>query len=264
VAAHIVLFWVAAGLYAVAGALYTVFIVGGPARLGGAARLTLGVAALAHMSEIGARGVAGMHPVGSAGDAVGFLAWIMVLGYLAAAWRKRIDAVGAFVAPAALILMLAAYLSPDAGSSTEGLGVLGRVHIGLAALGVSAFGLAAGIAVFYLLEDRQLKHKKMGHLVKRGAALETLDRMAHRAVQVGFPVFTVAMVAGALWQARRSGSIRPEYPVALIAWGSFAALLVARHTAGWRGRKAARLTLVGFGATLVVLGIYVFRRVAEG
>jgi ABC-type uncharacterized transport system permease subunit len=39
---------------------------------------------------------------------------------------------------------------------------------------------------------------------------------------------------------------------------------VARHTAGWRGRKAARLTLVGFGATLVVLGIYVFRRVAEG
>jgi ABC-type uncharacterized transport system permease subunit len=264
-AAADVFLWAATALYGVAGALYTLFLVGVPARAAGAARATLALAFVAHMATIGARGVVGSHPVSTAGDATGFLAWIMVGAFLAAEWRRRLDAVGAFVAPVALVLVLVAYRSArgDAGGIT-GLGVLGRVHIVLAVVGASAFTLAAGLAVFYLLEERQLKRKHVGKLVKRGAALDTLDRYANRAVLVGFPVFSVAMVTGAIWQSRRAGGLRLEYPIAILAWGAFAALLVARYTAGWRGRRAAVLTLLGFGATLAVLGLYMARRMAEG
>jgi ABC-type uncharacterized transport system permease subunit len=45
---------------------------------------------------------------------------------------------------------------------------------------------------------------------------------------------------------------------------TYAALLVARQIYGWRGRRAARLTLVGFAAALAVLVIYLVRRMVGG
>ena len=49
--------------------------------------------------------------------------------------------------------------------------------------------------------------------------------------------------------------------LALVCWAVFAALLAARTFVGWRGRRSARLTLAGFAVALVVLGIYLLRRV---
>jgi ABC-type uncharacterized transport system permease subunit len=263
--AAVAFLWLAAALYAAAGVLYMAFLVGAPAGTSRAARALLVAAFCAHIGVLGAHGVAGIHPVSSVGESIGFLAWIMVGGFLAAQWRRPLDAVGAFVSPVALVLLLIAYLSPEGGDhSTEGMGVLGRVHIGLASVGVSIFALATGLAFFYLVQERQLKRHKVGKVVKRGTALDTLDKLEYRLVQIGFPIFSIAMVAGAIWYARRQGGMRIEYPIALLAWGSFAALLIARHTAGWRGRRAALLTIVGFAGTVIVLGIYLARRVAEG
>jgi len=67
------LFWGAIGLYGAACALYFAFILGSP-RSAPAARWAMVVAFLAHMSEIGARGVAGVHPATSAREALGFVA----------------------------------------------------------------------------------------------------------------------------------------------------------------------------------------------
>src|SRR5262249_55801622 len=146
--------------------------------------------------ELGARGIAGLHPVSSIRETIGFLAWVIVgLFLLAERRRKHLDAVGAFVAPAALVLLLAARLAPEAGSLPL-LGVIGRVHILLATVGISIFALATASAVLYLLEERQLKKKKFGNILKHGTALETLDGLAHRCVQVGFPIFTLAIITG--------------------------------------------------------------------
>jgi ABC-type uncharacterized transport system permease subunit len=254
------LFWLAAGLYALAGFAYMGFLVGAPPFVSRLARLSLLAAFLVHFAEIGARGVAGLHPLSSLSEAIGFLAFLMVGAFLLAQLKRRLDAVGAFVSPGALVLLMVAYLSPDRGESSVGdLGVLGRVHIGLSIVGVAIFALATGAAIFYLVQERELKHHKIGRAVKRGAALETLDTLIHRLHQVGFPIFTVAMVSGALWTAERGAPFRIEYPIAAIAWSAFAAVLIARHTGGWRGRRAATLTLIGFAAAAVVLGIYLAR-----
>ena len=259
-AVALALFWIAAGLYALAGLAYMGFLVGAPRFMRHLARLSLLAAFLTHLAEIGARGVAGLHPVSSLSEAIGFLAFLTVGAFLIAQLKRPLDAIGAFVSPAALILMMVAYVSPDRGEgSTADLGVLGRVHIGLAIVGVAIFALATGLAIFYLVQERELKHHKIGRAVKRGAALETLDHLMYRLVQVGFPIFTVAMVSGALWTAERAEPMRIEYPIAAIAWSAFAAVLIARHTAGWRGRRSALLTLIGFGSALVVLGIYIAR-----
>ena len=143
-----------------------------------------------------------------------------------------------------------------------GLGTLGRIHISLATLGVAIFALATALAAIYLLEDRNLKRKRFdGILFRRGVALESLDLLAHRLVLVGFPIFTVALMLGVIWVSQRaSGFDRLEYPLALVTWLSFAGLIVARTTHGWRGRRAALLTVVGFVAAVLVFAIYFARR----
>jgi ABC-type uncharacterized transport system permease subunit len=80
-------------------------------------------------------------------------------------------------------------------------------------------------------------------------------------------VFTLAIVTGALWVARlglvhHPEDLRPEYLFAVAAWAAFAVLLVARIGAGWRGRRAAWLTLGGFGGTALVVGAYFLRYVS--
>jgi ABC-type uncharacterized transport system permease subunit len=71
-------------------------------------------------------------------------------------------------------------------------------------------------------------------------------------------------VLGAIWVSRLGESLdRPEYPLAAVTWLAFAGLLVARQVYGLRGRRAARLTLIGFAAAVVVLAIYLVRRIIE-
>ncbi len=260
-----VLFVVAAACYAAAAAGYLWFLVGTRDGVRRIASLLLLAGFVVHMCEVGARGIAGLHPVTSVREAIGFAAWLLVGGFLAASARRPLGPVGAFVAPAGLALLLVARLAPVAESGSEaGLGALGRIHISLATAGVAVFALAAAIAVVYLVEQRQLKLKRIGAMVRKGVALETLDNLAFRCIQLGFPIFTIAMLTGAVWTARRSEGIRPEYMIAMFAWTAFAAVLVTRTTLGWRGRRAAFMTIFGFASALIVLGIYLSRRVLGG
>jgi ABC-type uncharacterized transport system permease subunit len=258
----VVLFWAAVALYGIASTLHLGYLVGLPERVLAWAQRSIVAAFLVHFLELGARGIAGLHPVSTVRETIGFVDWIIVGLFLAAErWRKHLDAVGAFVAPAALVLLLAARLAPEAGTPPF-LGVLGRVHILLATVGISIFALATASAVLYLLEERQLKRKKFGNILKHGTALETLDGLAHRCIQVGFPIFTLAIVTGTFWSAKLSAGLRPENVIAGVAWAAFAAVLVARVTAGWRGRRAALMTIVGFSSSLIVLATYLVRAVA--
>lgn len=254
-------FFVALVLYGIAAVLYVGFFTKAPGWVTRAAPLVLVGAFIAHGVEIGWRGVENVHPGTSVREALGFLAWLMVGGYLYASRKSKLGLLGAFVAPAALIIMAAARLSPT-GDPSEGMSALGRIHISLATIGVAIFSIATGLALVYLLEERSLKRKKFdGVLFRRGVALETLDRLSHRMVLVGFPIFTVALMLGVVWVSQRSsGFDRPEYPLAAITWASFAALIVSRTAWGWRGRKAAVLTIVGFSAAVIVFALYFARR----
>jgi ABC-type uncharacterized transport system permease subunit len=72
------------------------------------------------------------------------------------------------------------------------------------------------------------------------------------------------MILGAIWlmQMPDGGAhrlLQPQYALSTVAWILYAGLLVARTAVGWRGRRAALVTLAGFGAALCVLAIYYWR-----
>ncbi len=254
-------FWIAVAMYTVAaGAL--LFVLAGNAKARPLALALVGCAFVAHGVDIGWRGTLHVHPAQSVREAIGFLAWIMTGGYLLASVRYRLTLGGVVVMPVSLVLLVLARLTP-AGHAQEDLSALGRIHISLATVGVGVFALASALSAIYLAEDRALKKKKFDaiSLKDRGAPLEALDRLAHRLIWVGFPIFTIALVLGAIWVSRLGESLdRLEYPLAVVTWFAYATLLFARQVYGWRGRRAATLTLEGFALALAVLIIYLVRR----
>jgi ABC-type uncharacterized transport system permease subunit len=253
-------FWVAVAMYA-AAASALLFVLAGNAK---ARPLALGLvvcAFVAHGFDIGWRGTQHVHPAQSVREALGFLAFIVTGGYLLASLRYRLTLGGVVVMPVSLILLLLARLTPA--GETQDLGSLGRIHITLATVGVGVFALAGALSAIYLAEDRALKRKKFDGLAfkDRGAPLEALDKLSHRLIWVGFPIFTASLVLGAIWVSRLGESLgRVEYVLAVVTWLAYATLLVARGIYGWRGRRAALLTLEGFVAALAVLVIYLVRR----
>jgi ABC-type uncharacterized transport system permease subunit len=251
------------GAYALASVFYLGFLVGLRDKPG---RVVLATAVLLHLYDIGARCLHGTNPISSTPEAMSFIAFLLAAGYLIGSLRYRLASAGAFAAPAALVLLLLARVVP-AEEGTPAMGTLGYAHILLATVGVAVFFIAAVLAVVYLFEDRQLRKKQFDRVAKRGTPLDTLDRLAARCVSVGFPIFTVAIVTGAMWIARLgvlrgATALRPEYLLAFVTWVAFGVLLVARFGAGWGGRRAAWLTLGGFGGTVLVLVVYFLRHAA--
>ena len=84
--------------------------------------------------------------------------------------------------------------------------------------------------------------------------LPALDRVSYRLHAFGFPVWTfAALVAGPIWAEYAWGRYwnwDPKEVWAFITWVVYAAYLHARATAGWRGKAAAVIALVGFATLL--------------
>lgn len=259
-------FWAALAMYGGAAAAYLAAFVAGRPRAAALARGLLVAAVVAHGVDIGWRGVERVHPAVSVREALGFLAWISAGGFLAATWRYRVDLAGVVAAPASLAVLAVARLSP-AGEAQAGLSALGRIHIVLAVSAVALFAIASVLALLYVQQDRDLRRKRFDAQLLQGnaAPLERLDTLMARLVAAGVAVFTVAVGLGAAWVAQRDGDVlRPEYPVAGLAWLAFAAAVATRAGFGWRGRRTAGLVLAGFAAAVAVLVIYLVRRSVGG
>lgn len=252
--------------YCVASAFFLGFLLGLRTRGARLGRAALAIGVVLQLADIGVRCTHLHNPLSSTPDAIAFVGWMIAAGYLGASFRYRLPAAGAFAVPSALVLLVLARVAPAA-TGAPPPGALGRAHILLATVGAASFALAAMLAVLYLFEERQLKHRQFGRLLGRGTPLETLDRLAARCVSLGFPVFTVALITGAYWVARLGAltgarPLLPEHVLAIMTWVAFGILLVARTAAGWQGRRAAWLTLGGFGGTLMVLALYYLHHAA--
>jgi len=249
------------GFYGLSSGLYLGYHLGaGPktARVGSAFFL---VGFLVQLFDIGVRCFQLQHPLSSTAEALAFVAWALAGGFLWASWRHKIVATGAFAVPTVLVLVVLARVLPAEGAA-EPSAPLATVHVLLSTLGEAFFAFAAVLSVLFLIQERRLKNKDFSALRTQAAPLEKLDRLAARCVFLGFPIFTLAIVSGAILIARRGlvqhdGGLRVEYGVAVIAWFAYGLLLFARKS-GWPRRRIAWLTVGGFaGAVLVLLGYFV-------
>jgi cytochrome c-type biogenesis protein CcsB len=121
----------------------------------------------------------------------------------------------------------------------------------------------------YLIQEHHVKSKHLGGLFERLPSLQTLDELNYRLITMGFPLLTLAILTGSLWAESAWGSFwrwDPREVWSLVSWFIYAIILHARLVAGWRGKRAAILSIAGFltiliaffGIKLLHKGLHVF------
>ena len=214
---------------------------------------------------------AGHTPVTNLYESLSFFAWMIIGVLLIANLKYRIKVLGSFLTPIALILMLFASALPK--EIVPLAPVLKSFwhpfHVIFAFLGNAIFAVAFCCGVMYLIQEKQLKSKRMGAITKRLPSLKVLDDLNYQSLTFGFPLLTLGIITGAVWAEYAWGRYwgwDPKETWSLITWFLYAALLHQRLAIGWRGRKAAIMAIVGFltvlftflGVNLILPGLHTY------
>jgi cytochrome c-type biogenesis protein CcsB len=257
-------YWLALALlcYALSAAGFATERAGLRGRLSRSASLLLGAGAALQSGDLLMRGVeAGNVPVTDFGQALVFLAWLTAIAGLVLIVRFRMPVIGVYVAPIVIVALGigAATMSHARLAMPQSLrSAWLPVHVTFALLGFALFGLAAIVSLVYLVYERRLKAKlPLLPADGRTPSLEKLDRINYRLLAWGFLMLSLAIVTGALWADATWGhfwSWEPAESWTLLIWFLYAGLLESRLAVGWRGRRAATLTIAVF---TVLVGSFV-------
>jgi cytochrome c-type biogenesis protein CcsB len=241
----------------------------------------------AHVLSVVARGVAaGRVPWGNMYEYSSLLALLVVAGYLfVVEGIFKVRVLGGFVLAFSVLTMAIAvmYLYVGPGPLVPALNSYWiKIHVVAAITGSSLFALGCIVTILYLAKDRRERRsaavapimggsvdlddapphfeagadEPVGGASRRGILppAAVLDRVAYRTIAFAFPIWTFAVIAGAIWAEQAWGRYwgwDPKETWSFITWVIFAGYLHARATSGWRGRRAAVIALIGFGSLLV-------------
>jgi cytochrome c-type biogenesis protein CcsB len=231
---------------------------------------TAGVAL--HLTGVVTRGLA-VHrvPWGDMYEFVISVSCVAVLVFLGLMIKYRPYHLGLFfLAPIVIIMGLAqTVIYTPAGPLVPALNSYWlAIHVTAMTLASGTFMVAAVLAVVYLFAERHTRRvaaglsSRYGEVFRLLPSAERLDQIAYRTVVFAFPIWTFGIMAGAIWADEAWGRYwgwDPTETWAFITWVVYACFLHARVTAGWRGRRAALIQLVGFGCLLFnLLGVSLF------
>ena len=276
------LFWVTMVLYALgAGFLLHHFAFRG-ARAGTIGTVIAWSGAAVHLGSIVTRGLAaGRVPWGNMFEYSSVLALLLVVGQLAYGdLRKGLRAMSGIALGVALLWLALARATtyvPARELQVSLNSIWLKIHVFAAIAGTTMFLLSSIYSALFLVKLRS-ERRTLGSTVgaahidvfeeagpetatppeRRGfasrlPAAARLDELAHRTVQFAFPIWTFAVIAGAIWAHQAWGRYwgwDPKETWAFITWVVYAGYLHARATAGWRDKKAAILNVAAIGVVL--------------
>ncbi len=195
-------------------------------------------------------------PVANAWEGFTFVAFAMVVVYLALErWWKN-QATGVFLlAPVLFFQVLSSAFVTHTREVDEILrSPLFGVHVLTALLGYVALSVAAVYGAMYCLLYRELKKHRVGLLFRRLPNLETLSRLNMGAVLFGWAGFTLAIILGTAWAGELTAAGRlegnfytdPKFLLTVGLWALYGLTLGGRFFLRWPNRQLARLTVLAF------------------
>jgi cytochrome c-type biogenesis protein CcsB len=234
-------------------------------RLGRAAVIITILGAVLHLTSVTLRGVAvDRVPWGNMYEFAAVAGLVAVLAFLAIVMRMpQIRYLGGFALfPVVIVMFLAGTVwYVKASPLVPALQSYWlAIHVSAAASSEGVFMTSSVLTVLYLVRSRYDRRVNAGDgapLTGRAAigarlpSAASLDKAAYRAAAFAFPIYTFAVICGAIWAEAAWGRYwgwDPKEVWAFIVWVLYAAYLHARATAGWRGRAAAWINILGFAA----------------
>jgi cytochrome c-type biogenesis protein CcsB len=221
----------------------------------------LGVAV--HVVSIALRGLAvSRWPWGNMYEFSSAICLVAVVGWLVVLYRSQrggpgqaqpLRRIGSFVLLPVVILMFLAgtVLYADAAPVMPALRSYWLwIHVTAGSISSGMFLIAGVASALFLLRgtDREATGFRAAL-----PARDALDRVAYRVTVIAFPIWTFAVMTGAIWAEAAWGRFwgwDPKETVAFVAWVVYAGYLHARATAGWRTGRAAWVNVLGFAVML--------------
>lgn len=227
-------------------------------RFGRAAVVVTAIAAVGNVLSIVTRGLSvGRLPLGNMYEFTSAICALAVIVWLVVLARTGARTLGVVVMLPVTILAGVAFSSlyVPAAPVVPALNSYWKwIHVSTVAISSSVLMVSGAASVLYLVRRRLETRASAGAgFVDRLPSSAALDRIAYRTAIVGFPLFTFAVIAGALWAEVAWGRYwgwDPKETGAFITWVVYASYLHARSTAGWRGSRSAWISVIGFATIL--------------
>jgi cytochrome c-type biogenesis protein CcsB len=195
----------------------------------------------------------GHAPLSNLYESLIFFAWTIILLYLLIEWRTKNKSIGAIATLLAFGAMAYGSYSPTISSRIQPLVPALQsnwllAHVITSFFGYAAFALAFGLSLMYLIK-RLDKPEKQNIFLNLIPSSSILDDLTYQMVVIGFLQLALGIITGAVWAHSAWGSYwtwDPKETWSLITWLVYAALLHARLMRGWRGKRLAIFSIVGF------------------
>jgi cytochrome c-type biogenesis protein CcsB len=219
-----------------------------------------------HLAAIVTRGLSvDRWPWGNMYEFMIAITFTAVTAYLVLLVRQKVRFLGAFVMVAVVVGLgvAAIWLYKDAGALVPALKSYWiAIHVTAAIVASGGFTVSFVATVLYLLTSRHESKGGESAFFDRLPQSPVFDRLSHRVIMFVFPIWTFAIIAGAIWADQAWGRYwgwDPKETWSFITFVIYAGYLHARATAGWKGQKAAIISLVGYGCLMFNLfGVNIF------
>lgn len=165
---------------------------------------------------------------------------------------KRSTAVlGAFSLPIASFVMglIMPSLQADNVMSAASSRIWYPLHTLTVISGEALFAVAFVVSLVYLVHDSSIRKGNIHSAVTSLPPLRMLDRILSLCLGAGFVAITGGMIFGALWASSMGigfSHLATKASAGAVTWFVFAFCLHQKFAMGWRGRRTAIMTILGF------------------
>lgn len=197
----------------------------------------------------------GRAPLSNLYESLVFFALCIAATHLYVVFKYKIRIIGVVAAPLAFLSMAYASLPKVSDAIMPLIPALQSnwliAHVMTCFFGYAAFAVAFGVSILFLA---RLKTKEgTPGILSMIPDTDLLDELTHQLVMFGFLFLTIGIITGAVWAHQAWGRYwgwDPKETWSLITWLIYATLLHARLMRGWKGKRIAILSCVGFMAVM--------------
>ncbi|MCV6636631.1 cytochrome c biogenesis protein CcsA [Candidatus Albibeggiatoa sp. nov. NOAA] len=179
-------------------------------------------------------------------NAASLVSWVIALLLMLTLTSKPIESLISVLFPlAALSIGLALYFHNDGVAKQIPIGV--QIHIFYSILAYSVLTISAIQAIFLAIQDYQLRHKRLGFVMRKLPPLQLMESLLFQMIGLGLLFLTLSLISGFVFlQDIFAQHLVHKTALSIAAWWLFAILLWGRWQYGWRGRMVIRWHLFGF------------------
>ncbi len=159
-----------------------------------------------------------------------------------------IVSLGILAAPTALVGMIVGYIGRAPYRPITDISVGLEAHILLSLAAYCVLLMAALQALFLRLQIRELKHQSIHRFwVNKLPSLQSMESLLFDMLLVGFVLLSIALGIGFVYvEDLMAQHLAHKTVFSVLSWLLFGALLLGNWRAGWRGKRAANMTIYAF------------------